>query len=170
MSLQNYEIKKYDGFDISFRNNWDYISEIRQFTYRYFTLQGFDDYINQEISMIVSELLENAVKYGTDGIANLNIRNQNNVISISVYNLTGKDDAMKLMDYINIINNVNNIKDLFKEKVEKNYRTNKSELGFIKIKTEDESCIFETEYKELDNVSGILLVRVIINGKNNKSL
>lgn len=168
--LGNYAIKKYDGFDISFKNSWDYIAEIREFTYRYFTLQNFNEEFTNNLSMIVSELLENAVKYGIEGIANLNIRNENDIINISVYNLAYKYDANKLLDYIKIINTTNNIEELFKEKIEKNFNTNKSELGFIKIKLECNNSIFSVEFKEEQNETGILLVKVIINGKNNKNI
>ncbi len=128
-----------DHMELSFGPRWTYISCVRGFVAHFFAI-GLEDKIHAErISLAVSELLENAVKYsaGTDTTVSASILEQTNKVVACVENESTQE-------YINELQG--EIKNICKKDPEEAYmaklmeaanRTDgKSQLGLARVRYE----------------------------------
>ncbi|HOV15761.1 MAG TPA: DUF6272 family protein, partial [Spirochaetota bacterium] len=162
----NYENGTIGYLDITFGPKWDYIPVTRTYIETFLSINIEDKLKITKISMSASELLENAVKYSNkDGIRLIIKKSENkHSIELIVYNFAKKDDAIKLMDYVNQINSVEDKFIFYVEKMKEpaNKKEGKSGLGLARIAYEGGATI-KIAYTEDKQSNVIVETKVLFN-------
>jgi hypothetical protein len=151
--------------DISFAPKWDYIPLTRNYIEN-FMLKSFSNKLKiAKITISISELLENAIKYAyDDGIRTMIKKSKNGRnVELRVRNTVMKTDADKLINYIN---EVESYPDPFKFYIEriKSITGNgrKIGLGLSRLKYEGEAHL-SAKFFDRENGTGIIEIKAIFN-------
>ncbi|UCF81383.1 MAG: hypothetical protein JSV08_02935 [Acidobacteriota bacterium] len=128
-----------DHMELSFGPRWTYISCVRGFVAHFFAI-GLEDKIHAErISLAVSELLENAVKYssGPDTTVSASILGKHNKVVARVENQSTAEHIKELQGEIKGICQKNPEEAYMAKLMEAANRTDgKSQLGLARIRYE----------------------------------
>jgi len=132
---------------------WELIEKIEENTTELFKIQDPD--LKHATLMVVSELLENAVKYGKSNsqISSIQFRfiADDKKITITVSNgVVADKHANDLIEHINQVNSSNNPEELYTNRLKElleNRRTDESKLGIYRISYEG-AFHLSYEYKE----------------------
>lgn len=145
------------SFKVSIKPTWKIVQEIRDETQKIITKKGKDKDVIDAIMMCVSELIENAVKYGSAVSESVNIDfNMNwdeNTVKIQVSNGVQSDkDAKNIIDRIEKIKMSNDPAKLYVDRLMElleNPRQGASQLGLYRIAYEGG---FKINYSYKDQV------------------
>ncbi len=147
--------------DISTQPTWDTVKDVQTKTEKFVLNKGLSQDVSIAIVMCASELMENAVKYGTENPDGSDIRfdlniNDDNTVSIEVENAYSNDS-----DVENVIDNIEKIQEsedpsmLYVERLIElldNVNPEDGHLGLLRIAYEGE---FDLKYY---NENGMLTV------------
>jgi len=150
-----------DSFlDITISQNWEHISETRSYISGILKNNLENDIKISKVVISISELLENAVKFGNQDTIRAIIKKyeEKKELELIVYNYLSKEKALRLIQYIKSINNINDpiifYKNRMKEVVSEG---KKGGLGLVRIKCECEAEI-SAHYSEEQTDKGLVCV------------
>jgi hypothetical protein len=91
---------------LRFKPLWLYVDAVREFC-GFFARATFDDpIVGQRVGVIVHELIENAIRYGTDEELELRVEREEESMAITVANTTTNDQADRLRQVLTELNAV----------------------------------------------------------------
>jgi len=172
----DYEKNTLGYLDMTFGPVWDYIPLTRNFVENFLLINLIEKRNISKISLAVSELLENAIKYSNNDVIRLKIikRLTDNSIEIHVFNYTDDLHANNLLEQIEIMKSRNSL-EYYLEKMKNISKNNKefSNLGLARINYEANAKIdafynknekiIETFAKiKLELFNEILFIKIII--------
>ncbi|OHD05402.1 MAG: hypothetical protein A2086_13660 [Spirochaetes bacterium GWD1_27_9] len=155
------------GFlDITFGPKWDYIPLTRNYIENFLAVNYTDKLNINKIAMSASELLENAVKYSSKDGIRTQIRKfeGSHQIELVVFNSLKKEDATKVLAYIEEINNAPDPFLFYVTKMKESVKRNdgKAGLGLARIKHEGNADVSAKYFPDTE-ITGILEVKAIFN-------
>lgn len=139
-----------DTFALRFNIDWSYVDIIRTFVNNFLQRGLVDSKKSDKLSMAVSELLENAVKYSTieeeNRINNIHIQldvfKEDRKIIFFVENTATPENFKILQDQLKIVN-MGSPKEMYINKIKESMLSEeKSQLGLARIRYEAEGKIF----------------------------
>ena len=157
-----------DDVAISFtiKPTWSIIKKIQERTVNYMESRGKNKELTEATMMCVTELIENAVKYGAETAKGENIefdlRVHDDKIQITVSNgVSAKEDLNNVIEHIVKIQKSDNPSELYTQRLKELLEDTKptvSQLGLYRIAYEGE---FLLDYKFNDNMLTIIAERNI---------
>ncbi len=157
-----------DDVAISFtiKPTWSIIKKIQDRTVNYMESKGKPKHITEATMMCVTELIENAVKYGAETPKGDNIefdlRVSNNKIKIQVTNgISSTMDLSSVVEHIDKIKNSDNPTELYTQRLRElleDAKPSVSQLGLYRIAYEGE---FKLDYKHDENLLTVFAERDI---------
>jgi hypothetical protein len=84
--------------EVKFKPEWIYISCIQTFVMAFFAVSCVDPLVAQRIALIISELLENAIKYssGRQAMTRIAVEDNGNQVKAQVTNTAGEENIAEL--------------------------------------------------------------------------
>ena len=154
------------AINVSIKPTWSIVSEIQKKCTDFMQSQGKNKDLTEATMMTVTELIENAVKYGTEkpggGNIEFELHADNKKVSITVSNgINSDNDIMMLVDHIEKIKTTGDPSRLYTEwlmELMENPKPGVSQLGIFRIAYEGE---FVLDYKYENKVLTILANRNI---------
>jgi hypothetical protein len=152
--------------DISFTPKWDYIPLTRNYIEN-FLLNSINNKLKiTKITLVISELLENAIKYAhDDGIRTMIKKLKNNrKVELRVRNTIMKSEADQLINYIDEVNSDPDPFKFYIEKLKSSITRNdgKIGLGLSRIKYEGEANL-SARFFDREDGTGIIEIKAIFN-------
>jgi len=157
-----------DDVAISFtiKPTWSIIKKIQERTVNYMNSKGKSKDLTDATMMCVTELIENAVKYGEETNKGDNIeidlRVHEDKITIRVTNgLSAHKDLTTVAEHIDKLKKSNNPAELYTQRLKElldNTKPSVSQLGLYRIAYEGE---FKLDYRYSDNMLTIIAERKI---------
>ncbi len=151
---------------LNIQPDWNEIDKIRTAGIRFLTKHGFEEDLVHSLTMILSELVENSIKYGdfggsdTEVLINLDI--SRNLVTIEVNNPVNKKSANHLKRLDQTIQWIRGYQDSFQAYVEKLKEISKkplddeeSGLGLTRIAYEGRAILDFFVMDNMLNVSAI---------------
>jgi len=148
--------------------DWDYIEEVRIECDSFLKDHNFSENESHSIVMIISELMENSIKYGdfsnTDTMVEISINIHKNQVLIEVLNPVTDSDKHHLQKLDRTIQWIRGYQDPFEAFIERLRHVSKkplhdieSGLGLVRIAYEGKAVLdFFVDDKNLLNVSAIV--------------
>jgi len=124
--------------ELRFGPSWKYISLSREFIQEFINISLEDKTTSDEVSMAVTELLENAVKYSVDSMAHIILKiNSEKNIKVTVINKGSSEHTQRLQEIFRRVNEGNALDNFVREmkQVAQNNDTS-SHLGLARIRYE----------------------------------
>ncbi|MCX8059147.1 MAG: hypothetical protein N3A58_07015 [Spirochaetes bacterium] len=142
--LIDYEKDTVGYLDITFGPVWDYIPLTRNFIENFLLINLIEKKNISKISLAVSELLENAIKYTKNDVIRLKLikKVKENIIDIHVFNYSDKKHAETLKEYLKVMYTKDPL-EFYLEKMKNISKTNKenSSIGLARINYEAKAKI-----------------------------
>jgi hypothetical protein len=142
--------KQRDTFALKFDIDWEYVDVIRSFVNNFLQKALVDNIRSDKVAMAVSELLENAVKYGDSSeekrLHNIHIQldtfKHDKKVVFFIENSSKPENIEVLKDQLLIVNK-GNPKDMYVKKIKESLLSeDKSQLGLARIRYEAGGKIF----------------------------
>lgn len=126
-----------ESIEMHFGPLWPYVSTIRVFAQNFFSIATGDRTKAEKISMSISELVENAVKFSTSGEAYLKISmgGDSDSIWVVVKNETDEVQGQMLLDFLSFLNSLPPL-DAYIEMMRRSAASGRSQLGLARIRYE----------------------------------
>jgi anti-sigma regulatory factor (Ser/Thr protein kinase) len=143
-------IEQRDTFALKFDIDWEYVDVIRSFVNSFLQKALIDNARSDKVAMAVSELLENAVKYGDQEknkrLNNIHIQldtfKDNKMVVFFIENTSKPENIEVLKEQLKIVNK-GNPKEMFVSKIKQSLLSeDKSQLGLARIRYEAGGKIF----------------------------
>jgi len=152
--------------NVEIKPTWNIIKDIQKKTIIYMDSKGKSKEVTEATMMCVTELIENAIKYGVEdpssGNINFDLHADENCIEIRVRNgIRNEDDISSLVYHIEKIKNSDNPARLYTERLMElmeNPKPGVSQLGLYRIAYEGE---FKIDYVYEKNILTISAIRDI---------
>lgn len=146
----DYEKNTVGYLDITFGPVWDYIPLTRNYIENFLLINLIEKKNISKISLAVSELLENAIKYTNNDVIRLKLikKINENILEVHVYNFSDKEHAEILKNYLKVMYSKDPL-EFYLEKMKEISKGNKenSSLGLARINYEAKAKI-EAFYDE----------------------
>ena len=148
--------------------DWEYIEEVRSECETFFKTHDFSENDTHSLVMIISELMENSIKYGDFSIpetmVDISVDIHNNKVLIEVLNPVTESDRHHLQKLDRTIQWIRGYQDPFEAFIEKlrhvskkPLHDNESGLGLVRIAYEGKAVLdFYVDEENMLNVSAII--------------
>ena len=148
--------------------DWEYIEEVRSECETFFKTHDFSENDTHSLVMIISELMENSIKYGDFSIpetmVDISVDIHNNKVLIEVLNPVTESDRHHLHKLDRTIQWIRGYQDPFEAFIEKlrhvskkPLHDNESGLGLVRIAYEGKAVLdFFVDEENMLNVSAII--------------
>lgn len=136
-------VKSAPFVELKFGPKWTYVSTVRSFMQNFLAVTFENKIKADKISMAVSELVENAVKYSEqeDAFIRLRILNEGHMVEVLVVNHCTEDQANIVTEFIREINSMPPL-EAYMEMMRRSVNSpNKSQLGLARIRYEAEGSL-----------------------------